>query len=534
LASKPWLKFFPKGVPEKIDYPNVALYDLLGSTAKKYPFSNGIIFKKKKITYYELDSLSDRFAAALIANGVQKADCIALMLPNIPEFVIAFYGVLKAGAFVTAINPLAKQAEASFQLHDSNAKMIVCLDSLYPIVKNVNIDHIIVRNTENLINEKTSVLEETHLHYFDEFLSTKDSKLPIVDINPTEDLAVLQYTGGTTGLPKGAMLTHLNLVSNALMCSKWFGGKEKEDIILAVLPFCHIYGMATSMNFPIYYADTLILLPTTDLTDILNAIQEYHATILCGVPTLYAKILREKDIQKYNLKSLRLCFSGAASLAYDVQRRFMELTGGILVEGYGLTEASSVTHCNPIGRSIDSSKTGSIGIPWSDTEAKIVDPDSGEEVARGLKGELVVRGPQVMKGYWQQPEKTKESIKDGWLHTGDICRMDDDGYFFLIDRKKDVIKSKGYSIYPRELEEIINSHLAVKYSCVIGQPEPLLGEVPKAFVVLHDGMSVSEREIMDFVSDRVAAYKAVVEVEFRKDLPIDSFGKIRRKLLQDS
>lgn len=551
LESKPWLKFWPEGVPQTIDYPNVPLFELLRNTAKKHPEHVAIVFFGKKITYRELDNLSDRFATALHDMEVKKGDRVALFLPNTPQFIIGYYGALKVGAIVTAISPLAKEREVEFQLSNSEAETLVCLDLFYPLVKAVRektkLKQIIVASIKEYLLPMKAFLgtllkkvpslkveKEAGIYFFKEVLAKYPPNPPRIEIDPKEDLAALQYTGGTTGVPKGAMLTHFNLVSNAVMCAAWLQGKETEDVFLTALPLFHIYGMTTSMNAPIYLAGTLIVLPRPDLTEILKSIQKYRVTIFCGVPTLYAALIDHPDIGKYDLKSVKFCISGAAPLPPEVQKKFMDLTGGVLVEGYGLTESSPVTHCNPLDPTMKTVKVGSIGLPWPDTEAKIVDVKTGKKKLRpGQIGELAVKGPQVMKGYWKMPEETEAVLRNGWLYTGDVGKMDKEGYFYITDRKKDLIKYKGYSVYPRELEDILYEHPAVKLCGVIGKPKPVVGEIPKAFIVLKEGAQATEEEIIKFVRERVAAYKAIREVEFRKELPLSLVGKVLRRKLRE-
>jgi long-chain acyl-CoA synthetase len=551
LKSKPWLKFWPEGVPQSIDYPNVPLFELLRNTAKKHPEHVAIVFFGKKITYQELDNLSDRFATALHDMGVKKGDRVALFMPNTPQFIIGYYGALKIGAIVTAISPLAKEREVEFQLSNSESETLVCLDLFYPLVKAVRektkLKQIIVASIKEYLPPVKAFLgtllkkvpslkveKETGIYFFKEVLAKYPPNPPRVEIDPKEDLAALQYTGGTTGIPKGAMLTHFNLVSNAVMCAAWLQGKETEDIFLTALPLFHIYGMTTSMNAPIYLAGTLIVLPRPDLTEILKSIQKYRVTIFCGVPTLYAALIDHPDIGKYDLKSVKFCISGAAPLPPEVQKKFMDLTGGVLVEGYGLTESSPVTHCNPLDPTMKTVKVGSIGLPWPDTEAKIVDVKTGKKKLRpGQIGELAVKGPQVMKGYWKMPKETESVLRNGWLYTGDVGKMDEDGYFYITDRKKDLIKYKGYSVYPRELEDVLYEHPAVKLCGVIGKPKPVVGEIPKAFIVLKEGAKATEEEIIKFVRERVAAYKAIREVEFREELPLSLVGKVLRRKLRE-
>jgi len=554
MESKPWFKNWPPEVPKTIDYPEVPLHALLRQTAQKHGGDVAIVFLGKKITYEDLDVFSDRFATALYNLGVKKGDCVAVFLPNIPQFMIGYYGALKVGATVTAVSPLYKERELEFQVNDSDAETLVFLDMLYPIVKAVKektkLKHLIVASVGEYLPSAKRVLgsllgkvpslkvpKETGVYYFKELVDTAPNAPPNVEINPKQDLAALQYTGGTTGVPKGAMLTHFNLVSNAVACVAWLHGKEPkeaEDVFLTVLPLFHIYGMTTSMNAPIYLAGKMILLPRPDAVEILKSIQEHRVTVYCGVPTLYAILIDHPDIRRYNLKSIKFCISGAAPVPPEVQKRFMELTSGVLVEGYGLTESSPVTHCNPLDATLKTVKIGSIGIPWPDTEAKIVDVDTGEkEMPMGEVGELIIKGPQIMKGYWNLLEETAAVLRDGWLYTGDIGKMDEDGYFFITDRKKDLIKYKGYSVYPRELEDLLYEHPAVKLCAVVGKPDKVSGEIPKAFIVLREGTTATEEEIKKFVKTKVAPYKAIREVEIRTELPMSVVGKVLRRTLRE-
>lgn len=551
MKRKSWLNFWPEEVPKTIKYPEVPLYDLLRRTAEKYPNQTAMIFQDNKITYRELDVLSNKFAAALHEMGVRKGDKVALFLPNTPQFVISYYGILKAGAIVTAVSPLFKERELEFQLSNSEAETTVVLDLFYPHVKKVRdktrLKRIIVtsigeylptlkRVLGTLLKKvpKLKVAPEPGVFFFQDLLARYPPRPPEVEIAPKEDLAALQYTGGTTGIPKGAMLTHYNLVSNAVACKEWLRAREAEEVVLTVLPLFHIYGMTTSMNAPIYFASPMVLLPRFEPQEVLKIIKKHGVTVFCGVPTMYVVLVTQPDIAKYDLTSIRFCISGAAPLPPEVQRRFMELTGGVLVEGYGLTESSPVTHCNPLDPTMKTVKIGSIGLPWPDTDAKIVDTETGKKKLRpGEVGEVALKGPQVMKGYWKMPEETQAVLKKGWLYTGDIGRMDEDGYFYITDRKKDLLKYKGYSVYPREVEDAIYEHPAVKLCAVVGKPDPVAGEVPKAFVVLKEGTTSTEKEIMDFVKEQIAPYKRVREVEFRKELPVTLVGKVLRRVLRE-
>jgi len=544
-------------VPKTIAYPEVPLYELLRKSAEKHPDQTAIIYLGTKITYKELDSFSDRCATALHGLGVKKGDRVAVYLPNIPQYVIGYYGASKIGAIVTAVSPLYKERELEYQINDSGAETLIFLDMLYSIVKKVKAKTKLKNLIAATIGEylpsakriiggllgkvpKHKIPKEEDIHLFKHLLQdTTPSSLPKVEINPKKDLAALQYTGGTTGLPKGAMLTHFNLVSNAVGCAHWLHGKdapnkETEDVFLTVLPLFHIYGMTTAMNAPIYLAGTMVMLPRPDPVEILKAIQQNHVTVYCGVPTLYSILINHPDIKRYNLKSIKFCISGAAPLPPEVQKRFMELSSGVLVEGYGLTESSPVTHCNPLDPTLKTVKIGSIGMPWPDTDSKIVDAKTGEkEVPVGEVGELIITGPQIMQGYWNLPDETAAVLRNGWLYTGDIGKMDEDGYFYITDRKKDLIKYKGYSVYPRELEDVLYEHPAIKLCAVVGKPDKTAGEIPKAFIVLKEGAAVTEDEIKKFVKAKVAPYKAIREVEFRTELPTSPIGKVLRRTLRE-
>ncbi|MEM0482210.1 MAG: long-chain fatty acid--CoA ligase [Nitrososphaerota archaeon] len=551
FLDRPWFKFWPEGVPKTIDYPNAPLHTFLERSAKEFPAKTCIIFFGRRISYGELNNLVDRFATALHRLGIRKGDVVALYLPNTPQFVIAYYAVLKLGGIVSGISPLVVERELEFQLTDSEARAIVLLDALFPRFEKVwektQIKFAVVARLGEYMPSVKAVLgsllkkiptakipTRPNIYFFKELVEKTPPDPPTVEINPKEDLAVLQYTGGTTGLPKGAMLTHENLVANTVGCAAWLRAERGADVGLAVLPFFHIYGMTVSMNFTIYAGGTMVMLPRFDVLEVLKSIQKYKVTLFPGVPTLYAMIVSHPQVMKYNLRSVKFCISGAAPLPPEVQKRFMELTGAVLVEGYGLTEAAPVTHCNPLDPTMKTVKVGSIGIPWPSTDAKIVDAETGtRELPVGEVGELAVKGPQVMKGYWKRPEETNMVLRDGWLYTGDLAKMDEDGYFYITDRKKDLIKYKGYSVYPRELEDILYEHPAVKLAAVVGKPDPVAGEIPKAFVVLKEGAAATEEEIMKFVNERVAPYKAIREVEFRKELPTTMVGKVLRRVLRE-
>jgi long-chain acyl-CoA synthetase len=542
VKNKPWFRLWPKDVPKSLEYPKVPLHAILEKTAKKHPEKAAITYLEEEITYAELNSLSNQFAGALRALGVKKGDRVAIFLPNIPQFVIAYYGILKAGAVLTAISPLHKEREVAYQLNDSEAETIIALDSLYPIVERVwrktKLKNGVVTSLEDYASKTATspsrVGQKPNVYSFQELLKKKGAEPPKVSVNPKEDLAALQYTGGTTGTAKGAMLTHLNLVSNAVAFAAWIKGEVTKETFLTALPLFHIYGMTTSMNVPVSLAAKMVLLPHFDPQMALESIQQHRVTVFCGVPTMYSILLTNPELGKFDLTSIRVCISGASPLPPQVQKKFMDITGGFLAEGYGLTEASPVTHCNPVDKTLRTVRLGSIGLPLPDTDARIVDVETGEKtLGAGETGELAVKGPQVMRGYWKRPEETALVLRDAWLLTGDIARMDRDGYFYITDRKKDLIKYKDYSVYPREIEDVIYEHPAVKLCAVVGKPDLMVGEIPKAFIVLKDSAKTTAEEIMAFVKEKIAPYKSVREVDFRKELPISSAGKVLRRVLQE-
>ncbi|MEM4676181.1 MAG: long-chain fatty acid--CoA ligase [Nitrososphaerota archaeon] len=535
--DRPWYRFYPEGVPRSIDYPEMPLHGLLERSASTYPEKIAVVSGENgyRLTYRELNELASRFANVLISMNAARGDRVALFLPNIPQFLIAYYGALKAGCVVTTISPLARENTLLFQLNDSEAESLVVYEPLLPtflkVASSTKVKRIFVTGGDT---NKPPQLPEGNYHWFDVVLSKYSPEPPKVEINPKRDLACLQYTGGTTGTPKGAMLTHFNMVSNAIAFSVWTRCRPAKEVFLTVLPLSHIFGMTTSMNAPIYTVGTIVLLQKFDVKKVLETIQSYGVTVFCGVPTMYALIVASPEVQSYNLRSIRCCISGGSPLPPEVQRKFIQLTGGVLVEGYGLTECSPGTHTNPVDPSMKSVKIGSIGLPWPDVDARIVDLETGSKtLPPGEIGELVIKGPQVMLGYWKRPEETREVLRDGWLYTGDVAKMDEDGYFYIVDRKKDLIKHKGYSVYPREVEDVIYEHPAVKLCAVVGKPDPVAGEVPKAFVVLKDGAQLTADELINFLKERLEPYKLVREVEFRKELPLTSAGKVHRRLLRE-
>jgi long-chain acyl-CoA synthetase len=551
MTQNPWLLHYPKEVPPTYEYPKINLAEFLVRTAAKYPLHKALNFLGKEMNYADLLDASYRFGHALRKLGVEKGDRVAIMLPNCPSLLIAYYGTLLIGGVAVMTNPLYMQRELDHQLNDSGAIAIVTLDLLFGKVKRAlphsQIRHVIVTSIKDYLPFPKNLLyplkalKDGHsrkveygdsVHAFLKLLQVS-SPVPIdTRIDAENDIALLQYTGGTTGVAKGVMLTHYNVVANTIQNRLW-GYREEagKERYLAALPFFHVFGLTVLMNQAVYLAACLILIPRFDRNEILRVIDKMKPTVFPGAPTMYIALINHKDVRKYDLSSIRICVSGAAPLPREVQDRFEGITGGRLIEGYGLTEASPVTHANNIW---ETRKLGSIGIPFPDTQARIVNPETGEELQPGEIGELVVHGPQVMKGYWNRPEETDLAIRDGWLRTGDMARMDEDGFFYIMDRLKDLILAGGYNIYPREIEEVLFEHPDVEEAAVIGVPDAYRGETVKAYVVLKAGASLDGKDLEFWCRQQLAAYKVPHFYEFRASLPKTLTGKVlRRKLLED-
>jgi long-chain acyl-CoA synthetase len=548
--NKPWLAHYPSQIPHTIDYPNKTLQQFLQEAASQFPNKIAIHFLGKELTFQEVYKQALKLANYLVKLGLKKGDRVSIMLPNCPQAVISYYGVLFAGGVVVQTNPLYTERELEYQLKDSGAEILITLDLLYPKAVKMkaitNLKHLIITSIKDylpfikklfypLVQKKqqqviVKVKEQEDQHLFSSVMAFSEAKEMEVDIDPVEDIALLQYTGGTTGFPKAAMLTHRNLIANTVMGAYWMYQCEKgNESILGVLPFFHVYGMTAVMNLSIMQGYKMILLPKFDPETTLKTIQKLKPTLFPGAPTIYIALLNHPKLKNYDLSSIKACISGSAPLPVEVQEKFETVTGGKLIEGYGLTEASPVTHANFLwdGERVK----GSIGVPWPDTEAKIISLETGEEAKINEIGELVVRGPQIMKGYWNQPIETEAVLRDGWLYTGDLGYMDERGYFFIVDRKKDMIIASGYNIYPREVEEVLYEHPKVQEAAVIGIPDVYRGETVKAFIVLKQGEECTKEELDHFVRSRLAAYKVPRIYEFRKELPKTAVGKILRRVL---
>ena len=556
FKEKPWLKFYEPHVAETIDYGQETLPVILEEMAHKYPDNPAMIFKGSTVSYREFNTSVDRFAAALQQLGVKKGDRVAVHLLNCPQFPIAYYAILRIGAVVVPCNPIYTAREMLHQIKDSGAEVIVTLSLIYPTIQQIRAEtalrHVIVTKIKtyfpsvlkllfSLLKEKKAghrvdISGEANTTWFTDELTQAPEKPEPVGVS-MDDLAVLMYTGGTTGISKGAQLTHRNILVNAIQSITWANGVEGQDRTLTTLPLYHSYAMTLCMNASVVGAGAMLLVPDPrDTDDILKTIHKHRPGYYPGVPAMYVAINNHPEVTKYDLSSIKTCCSGAAPLPVEVQQRFQEITGAPLVEGYGLSEASPVTHGNP---AYGECRIGTIGLPWPDTEVKIVDVDTGEQVVGvGEVGELCVRGPQVMTGYWNMPSETANTLRPdpegggAWLHTGDIAVMDEDGYFQIVDRKKDMILGAGgYNIYPREIEDVLYEHPKVLEAAAVGVLVGEKGERIKAFFVLKDGQTATEEEIIIFCKQNLAPYKVPKYVEFRDDLPKTLVGKILRREL---
>jgi long-chain acyl-CoA synthetase len=549
LQEKPWLKFYEKGVPERVDYEEICLPDILDRTASMFPDSMALLFQGYQVTFSQLKEMVDRFATALVEFGINKGDIVAIVLPNIIPCVVAYYAILKVGAIAVMNNPLYVDRELIYQLVDSEAKVVITLDLLgnriIDLLPQTGIKQIVYTSIGDYLPFPKNLL-------FCLFGKRKKLAAPVksapnvykwkkliaaTPLNPPQvmlsfnDAAMYQYTCGTTGVAKGAILTHGNLSKQVQQLAAWLPGFGKgEEIVLGALPFFHIFGLSSAMNLSVYQGWGNILVPKPQAVPLLEAIRKFKPSVAPLVPTMFIGMLNHPDIKKTDMTCLKGCISGSAPLAVEVIRDFEKITGATIVEGYGLTEASPVTHINPfIGRR----KIGSIGIPIPDVDCKVVDVETGEkEVPAGERGELAVKGPQVMKEYRNMPEETALALKDGWLYTGDIATMDEDGYFYIVDRKKDVIICGGCNVCPRDIDEVFYENPKVQEACAVGIPHPSRGEAVKVFVVLKEGETARADEMIELCKGKLATYKLPTEIEFCTELPKSSVGKILRKELR--
>jgi long-chain acyl-CoA synthetase len=546
--AKPWLTQYENGVPEHVAYENICLPDCLKRSAEMFPNKMALTFQGYQVSFAKLDDMVNRFAACLTDFGIKKGDSVAILLPNVIPCVVAYYAIMRIGAITVMNNPLYSDRELEHQFNDSGSKVLITLDLLGSRMVD--------------LRPKTSIKQIIYTSIGDYLPFPKNLLFPLVgkkkglaaDVKPADDLykwkallarhspyppkttldfddvAMYQYTGGTTGVSKGVMLTHGNLSQQVQHVSAWFPTFDSDEIMLGALPFFHVFGLSTAMNLAMFKGWGNILVPKPQPPQLLEAISKFKPTFAPLVPTMYIGMLEHPEIEKADLTSIKGCFSGSAPLPLEVIAEFEKKTGAVIVEGFGMTESCPVTHINPFN---GNRKVGSVGIPISDTVGRIVDlADGVTDVPVGETGELLVKGPQVMKGYWKRPDATAETITDGWLHTGDIAKMDEDGYFYIVDRKKDMIISGGFNVYPRDIEEVFFEHPKVMEATVIGIPHPKRGEAVKVFVVLKEGQTATTEELLKYCEDKLAKYKWPTEIEFRKELPKTNVGKVLKKDLR--
>lgn len=548
LDRRPWLTSYGQDTPPTVPIPGQPLYKFLESAAEWYPKRKATIFYGAHLTYQELNQQVNQFAHTLHGLGIQPGDRVMIVLPNIPQMIIAYFGALKIGGVVVMSHPEADAAQIMRQLKETEARVLVTLSDFGGLVEAVlkanRVEKVILADIRQAVSAATyrkllarwgigetggeSLLAYPQVVLMRQLMEDAVRTRPTIQVSP-DQLAAILYTSGTTDIPKGVCLTHANLVANAIQTRHWIKDlKYGQEICLAVVPLTHSYGMTNAMNIPVALAATIILLPVFELDQVLEHIKTYRPTIFPAVPSMYTAINHARRVRSFGLESIKACVSGAAPLPVEVQEEFEKLTRGRLVEGYGLTEASPVTHANPL---YGVRKVGSIGVPIPNTDAKIVDLVSGADLPPGQIGELVVKGPQVMKHYWNNPQETQAVLKDGWLYTGDVAVMDADGYFQIISRKRDTIMSGQYSVYPRDVEEVLYENSKVLEVAVVGIPTAGHGQKIKAFVVPQEGANLSKEELLDLCRRRLEAYAVPWEIEFREELPKSFIGKVLRRML---
>ncbi len=569
MAEEKNFKAWPKGRPKSLNYPEIPVYQILNSTASRYPDRVVIRFAGMELTYKELLDLSHKFAHALRARGVKKGDRVGIHLPNCPQFAIAYYAIIKLGAIFVPFSPLGGERELEYQMNDCGCETFITLDLIMAPVLNVykktNVKRLIVvslADTYPPVSAPIKMLKKSPIENGEDFLILLEegSTDPInVEIDPKEDIAHLSYTGGTTGLSKGVMITHFNVIANVAQGVHWFGGgsvaikdgilgmdlslveKEltKDDdpplpeglTVLVVVPWFHAMGTIGYLNLLIYSANTLIVFPRFDATEYIRAVEKYSADMMGGAPQLYIPLVQHPEFEKIDMSNIRLAVSGAAPLPVHVLDQMLNAFSGVVCEAYGMTEVTMMGIANPPTR--DGLKPGSVGIPIFDTYAKVIDLTTGEPLGPDKEGEICMKGPQVMKGYWEKPEETDMVLIDGWVHSGDIGCYDEDGYFYITDRKKDMIIYKGHNVYPRELEEILFEFPKLAHCAVVGKIDEKGGEIPVAFIQLKPDTEATADESMDFVNEKIANYKHIREVLFIDEIPVSGAGKVLKRVLRD-
>jgi len=548
--SKSWVKYYEPGIKSELEYEDLYLPHFLDNAVKQFPNNMALNFMGYRITYKQLNEMVGKMAAVYRSFGIKKGDSVAILLPNVIPAVVAQYAALKIGAVVVMNNPLYSDREIKHQVNDSKAKILVTLDLLgnrmVDLMPETGLNQVIYTSIGDylpfpknilfpLVAKKkklaANVKSAKNVYKWKEVLNKFQPDYENAELK-NEDPCYYQYTGGTTGASKGAILTHENMGKQLQQVAAWFPGfNSGAERMLGALPFFHVFGLTTSMNLAVFFGWENILVPKPQPDQLLEAISKYKPSFVPLVPTMYIGILNHPKIEKTDISSIKGCFSGSAPLPVEVIKEFEARTGATIVEGFGLTESSPVTHINPFAGS--ERKIGSIGLPIADTECRIVDIEEGEKLMpMGESGELIMKGPQIMQGYLNRPEMTEKALRNGWLYTGDIAKMDEEGYFYIVDRKKDMIISSGFNVYPREIDEVYYDHPKVMEACTIGIPHEHRGESAKVYIVLNEGETATESEMIDFVHDKLAKYKWPVEIEFIKELPKSAVGKILRKDLR--
>jgi len=549
-SDKPWVQHYEKGVPDTIQFEDACLPTFLERSAINFQDHTALIFQGFKVSYRELNDMVNRFSSCLKSFGIQQGDSVAILLPNCIPCVVGYYAIMKIGAIAVMNNPLYSDRELLHQFNDSGSRLLLTIDLLgnrmIDLRPRTGIEHIVYTSIGDylpfpknllfpLVGKKKKLAADVkpapNVHRWKSVLSSATPD-PVGAKLSFDDVAMYQYTGGTTGVSKGVILTHGNLSRQVQQLEAWFPGFNKgEEIMLGALPFFHVFGLSVAMNLAIYMGWSDILVPRPQPEPLLETIGKFKPTFAPLVPTMYIGMLNHPLIDKMDMTSIKGCFSGSAPLPVEVIRDFEKKTGSVIVEGFGMTESTPVTHINPFADA--KRKVGSIGVPIPCTDARIVDLVTGTiDMPVGETGELIIRGPQVMRGYLNKPDETEQTITDGWLHTGDIAMMDSDGYFFIVDRKKDMIICGGYNVYPRDIEEVFFSHPKVQEATAIGIPHPTRGETVKVFVVLKNGETATEQELIDYCKGNLAAYKLPTRIEFRNELPKTNVGKILKKDLR--
>ena len=547
----PWFSSYDKGVPHEIELPRGGLQDVLDEAAATHGQRDAIVFQNTRISYKQLKELAETLAASLQQRGVRPGDRVSIMLPNLPQTFIAFWGVMKAGAIAVMTNPLYMESELTHHIKDSGAKHLITLDIFWPKIAalrdKLGIEVCYVTRICDALRFPLSWLQplsarrqrtwvavpfdgRSVVAWKDLFKTSARVSEKVTDSHET--IALLQYTGGTTGLSKGAMLTHANLLANLTQLMGIIQQPpEKQHVFLALLPLFHVFGLTITLLLPARMAARVVPMPRYVPADMLEAFKKYQFTAFIGAPSVYISLLQQKNLSQYDLHHIIFCISGSAPMPVEWLKKFEEVTGTPITEGFGLTEASPVTHANPVfGRQ----KPGSIGVPLPSTQARIVDTETGTKVlAHNEIGELVVKGPQVMKGYWQRPDETARTVRNGWLYTGDIAYMDEDGYFYIVDRKKDLIIVGGYNVYPREIDEVLHMHPKIREAVTVGVSHRSRGETVKAYIVPKEGVNLTVPEVVAFCRQKLASFKVPRLIEFREELPKTMVGKVLRRILRE-